>query len=581
MRLVSTVMDIFKSKWKHSNVTVCKVAEKKAEALSCAEEQQDDPSDPETLARMAEVELEKKNLPYAIEYYMRAIRAAPENLLYKQRFLDIAANISLDDYQPAVEDIVLQCLKTPDTNFSFSQNLWYSTILTYPGFYAIYTDMDIFNKNFDSAPLLHACFLEGIRRMVIYDLTFENFMQRLRRWLLKGLDSPENMPAYKDYMQLADAVSAYCYETEYIFEETYEEHMCVEKLSIQIENGETTDPLMLAIYACYEPPYKLQNIPDALLRGLYSVAFFIQENLALESFRESLEAQDINDSVSLEVQKQYEEFPYPRWRIQAKISQQASSQVLSVQERHLFNKAPKILVAGCGTGYESLQRAIIFSDGYVTAIDLSSTSLAYAAVRAREYGVDNLTFKKMDILNLKDDPARYDLISSHGVLHHMKEPLTGWRILSDLLEEGGTMKIALYSKTARRLITHTRDVIRKGGYTHERKSMVAFRKKSHELLDNQTMMNLHIGCADYYSMSMYRDLLFHVQEHCFDLLEIEKALDDLGLTFSGFELGQNVMEKYLKEYPDDPQGFSLKNWHTFEQVNPDTFRSMYRFWCRK
>ncbi|MFH1159038.1 MAG: class I SAM-dependent methyltransferase [Pseudomonadota bacterium] len=530
---------------------------------------------------MAETELERKNLPYAIEYYMRAIRAAPENLSYKQRFLDIAANISLDGYQPGVEDIILQCLKTPDTNFSFSQNLWYSALLTHPGFQALYVDADVFNKKFDSSPFLHACFVEGVRRMVIYDLTFENFMQRLRRWLLTGLASPESMPAHEDYTRLADAVSAYCYETEYIFEETDEERARVEKLRVRIESGETADPLMLAVYACYEPPCKLQNIPDALLHGLPSVACFVQENLALESSRKSLKSQDINDSVSLEVQKQYEEFPYPRWRAKAKMPQKVPSQAPCAQERHLLNKTPEILVAGCGTGYESLQRAIIFPDGHVTAIDLSSTSLAYAAMRAGEYGANNLTFKKMDILDLKDDPARYDLISSHGVLHHMREPLTGWGILCDLLKEGGAMKIALYSKTARRFITHTRDVIRKNGYTHDRKSMAAFRKKSPELLDNQTMMNLHRGRGDYYSMSMYRDLLFHVQEHCFDLLEIEKALDDLDLTFSGFELGQDVMEEYRKEYPDDSEGISLKNWHRFEQANPDTFRTMYRFWCQK
>ena len=42
-----------------------------------------------------------------------------------------------------------------------------------------------------------------------------------------------------------------------------------------------------------------------------------------------------------------------------------------------------------------------------------------------------------------------------------------------------------------------------------------------------------------------------------------------------------VKQAYLERFPDDPDCLDLANWHAFEQDRPDTFRSMYQFWCRK
>jgi 2-polyprenyl-3-methyl-5-hydroxy-6-metoxy-1,4-benzoquinol methylase len=53
----------------------------------------------------------------------------------------------------------------------------------------------------------------------------------------------------------------------------------------------------------------------------------------------------------------------------------------------------------------------------------------------------------------------FDIIESIGVLHHMKEPMAGWRVLTDLLKTGGLMNIGLYSESARRHIVKARDDI--------------------------------------------------------------------------------------------------------------------------
>ena len=47
----------------------------------------------------------------------------------------------------------------------------------------------------------------------------------------------------------------------------------------------------------------------------------------------------------------------------------------------------------------------------------------------------------------------FDVVDVAGVLHHMAEPLAGWQVLVSLLRPGGFMRVALYSRLARRHIT--------------------------------------------------------------------------------------------------------------------------------
>ena len=57
-----------------------------------------------------------------------------------------------------------------------------------------------------------------------------------------------------------------------------------------------------------------------------------------------------------------------------------------------------------------------------------------------------------DILDMNELDSDFDIIESSGVIHHMQNPLLGWKILTRLLKVGGLMNIGLYSKIARRNI---------------------------------------------------------------------------------------------------------------------------------
>ena len=96
------------------------------------------------------------------------------------------------------------------------------------------------------------------------------------------------------------------------------------------------------------------------------------------------------------------------------------------------------------------------------------------------------------------------------------------------------------------------------------------------------MMAELCNSKDFFGLSNCRDLLFHVQEHRFTLLQIEKALKALKLKFLAFEMkDQTALKKFMKSHPSRSAPTSLSLWHKFELKNPDTFLGMYQFWCKK
>ena len=109
-------------------------------------------------------------------------------------------------------------------------------------------------------------------------------------------------------------------------------------------------------------------------------------------------------------------------------------------------KNPDILIAGCGTGQHAITTAAMFKSSKVLAIDLSLSSLAYAKRKTEELDIENIEYIQADILDLGKLNKQFDIIESGGVLHHMDNPMKGWRVLTGCLKKGGLMLVGLYSE---------------------------------------------------------------------------------------------------------------------------------------
>ncbi len=293
----------------------------------------------------------------------------------------------------------------------------------------------------------------------------------------------------------------------------------------------------------------------------------------------------IDDTVSMAVRAQYEADPYPRWRsIMRRPARPLGEVVTTLFPSVNAGTLPpphRILVAGCGTGRHALNVAFRYADSSIVAIDLSRAALAYGMRRARELGVDNLRFRQADILNLGAIDERFELIEASGVLHHMADPIAGWRVLAGLLKPGGFMKVGLYSRLGRQPIEAARRFVAERGFAATAEGIRAARQAIRALAADDPIRKV-ADELDFASISGCRDLLFHVQERSFTLPEIDAALGALGLRFLGFELAdEGARAAYAKLFPEDRERTDLERWRAVEEARPATFRTMYQFWCRR
>jgi SAM-dependent methyltransferase len=240
--------------------------------------------------------------------------------------------------------------------------------------------------------------------------------------------------------------------------------------------------------------------------------------------------------------------------------------------------APDILVAGCGTGYQTAVTAARNPRARILAVDLSLASLAYARRRAQALGLPNVAFAQADLLALGALTKRFHVIECAGVLHHLADPLAGWRVLRGLLHPGGVMKIALYSELARTGVVEARAIAAREGLGADLAGVRALRRLVRALPESSPARALALS-TDFASASGARDLMLHVQEHRFTTARIAAALDALDLEFLGFEITRpTVLAAYRERFPDDRDARSLERWGRFEAEHPDTFSGMYQFW---
>ena len=162
----------------------------------------------------------------------------------------------------------------------------------------------------------------------------------------------------------------------------------------------------------------------------------------------------------------------------------------------------------------------------------------------------------------------------------MKDPVAGWKVLTDCLKPGGLMKVGLYSELARQDIAKARRVIAEKNISSDKEDMLQFRRSIIDADDSNFKFLQASG--DFYSTSELRDLLFHVQEHRFTIPQISKILNELGLVFTGFEFPkEEVNNRFKVTYPQQEALYDLDKWHEFETLNPNLFSGMYQFWTQK
>ena len=396
------------------------------------------------------------------------------------------------------------------------------------------------------------------------------------------------------------ALAQQCFLNEYVFFESEEEGVWVaamqERIKTRIAAQGPVDPTWIALFAAYRPLHatgfvSIFDREDAYISHPLLGKVIVRqvkeptEERAIRKTSPRISA--ITDRVSTAVRAQYEENPYPRWVGAGTLEPRSTANVMTtmfpyLQDRNIpWPESPQILVAGCGTGKHPIMTARCFAGAQVLAVDLSLSSLSYGARRAKEMGVTNVRFAHGDLMAMGDLGHRFDIIECIAVLHHLEDPIKGWRILVGLLNKDGLMGIGLYSELARRKIVAARAFIEEHGYPSSPEGIRRCRQAIMALPDDSLIKQVTRG-RSFYTTSECRDLIFHVQEHRLNLLQVSDALDELGLELLGFQFQDPaILQRYRVRFPEDRTATCLQSWHRFELDNPNTFTSMYQFWVRR
>jgi 2-polyprenyl-3-methyl-5-hydroxy-6-metoxy-1,4-benzoquinol methylase len=510
----------------------------------------------------------------AVEALLGGLKAQPRDFRLRRALAGALNGLPLDSAGPAVRGVLLDlCL---DENIA-AQSLVDAVIglaRNTPPFPALLR-ASIARKDLLAAePAAVKAFAADsllttlLARAVINDPDLERVLTQLRHGLVARGAPIEGVP-----FEFACALARQCFNTEYAFFVDDDESKAPRPPLADADPRELEHRLVLA--ALHAPLHRLpewerllqwapENLSDAFRPLWEEQVLNFQKEKEIAASLESLTP--IKNETSQAVRHQYEESPYPRW-------------FTIHRPPPVPAQGPRsILIAGGGTGQHPIQVALANPDSAVMALDLSRASLAYAKRMADRCGAKNLEFRQADILELGSWDRKFDRIESLGVLHHMKDPVAGWRVLTELLSEGGTMRIGLYSTRARAPLEEARKLIATAGFPGTPEGIRRARRAILDLPENHPARSVAYS-DDFYSASGCRDLIMHVQEHTFTLPQIAHCLRELGLQLHSLQCPPEVNAAFRATYPAPAAVTDLSLWDKFEQQHPEIFRGMYQFSC--
>lgn len=309
-----------------------------------------------------------------------------------------------------------------------------------------------------------------------------------------------------------------------------------------------------------------------------------EDAAVLRAMYEPEVAQSVAEAGSDAVRRQYEENPYPRWSAPPAPQPRALRSViagLSGVDAGMLSAPPlKVLVAGCGTGFEPIELARMDPTLTITAMDLSRASVSYAQAKASELHAEGVTFIQGDLLQVGTLHQTFDVITSTGVLHHLERPEEGLAALVRVLAPGGVMRLGLYSERARALVKLAQQEIAAQGLTPSPDDIRTFRSHVLALPTDAPLAALRES-DDFYSVSGCRDLLFHAREHRYTPRQLGELLSGAGLRLVDFEATPEALTRFVEAFGVRADRLDLSLWDRLEQGYPTLFAGMYHLWAQR
>lgn len=539
---------------------------------------------------LAHVKLLQGDYVEAFRHYRELIKTQSRDKQIRSKLFEAANFVSADFYSRELEEDLLRYFEFNDVDFSQLRSL--ATSLLKHKLRLSEQGCPLEMEQIVSDPLLLAC----LQKFYFSDPLMERLLITVRQAVL--FSSSRNLSVRQDELALVVALARQTQLNEGVWYITPQERALTDQLGevvskmLQMEPLSGTDlfpALMLVLmYTPLQECSFASELESRKLKWPASGETFLRQLLSesrqlkqAASRMRCLDDHSANDQVSDLVRQQYDRNPYPRWTdigynqpsaYRAALQQAFPQADLSA----IPERDTDVLVAGCGTGRHAIRLAHYFRPLTITAIDLSISALAYASIQARKRQTE-IDFVQGNLLNCAALQKSFDVIECSGVLHHMQNPQAGLQALAAILRPGGVIKVALYSATARQQITRLR-AMWQGNLPREPQDIRLVREAILQKTLTGHWEEIY-NSPDFYSLSACRDLLFHEQEHVFDVLDLPAFASEAGLNWLGMVTPGNHAE--IAATGKSAGLLTPTEWHQLEQQKPGLFNGMYQFYLQK
>ena len=119
-------------------------------------------------------------------------------------------------------------------------------------------------------------------------------------------------------------------------------------------------------------------------------------------------------------------------------------------------------MAGGGTGPTTMVMAeqLNHTQSEIVYLDFSASSMKVAQSRAKVRGLKNIVWISEGIENINRlNLPKFDFMQCSGVLHHLKSPITGLKVLKDSLKIEGGIDLMVYGTHGRIGVYHMQEML--------------------------------------------------------------------------------------------------------------------------
>ncbi len=542
---------------------------------------------------LAHVKLLKGDYLAAFQQFRELARTGHPSRTLRSQLFDAATHIVADFYAEEMEQDLLRFLDFTDVDHSQLRTLATSLLRHKLKLSEAGCPLELEQLANDS--LLLRC----LERFYFTDTVFERLFITLRQTLL--FSSSRALAIAKPMLPLVSALAHQCWLNEGVSYISDSESQLLQQLDQLAQRMLASDALegadlypVLLLQWMYRPASQCQHFDSLQQSQLKHWPNWLQQHWQrqVEEPRQlARTAADLpsigmlEDATTNAVKAQYDQHPYPRWRDigynQPSHYWSALEATFPTQLSGLSQRSGPIhaLVAGCGTGRHAIRLAHYFYQMDVTALDISHSALAYAKHQAEHYGERHIHFVQGDLLAVERLGQQFDLIECSGVLHHMQRPIEGLKALAQQLRPDGFIKVALYSRTARRAVTQLRQQLSQQRPQDNQGIRLIREALLQQAIEGdwQTLTQ----SPDFYSLSACRDLLFHTQELVFDLSQLLELAEQAHLEWVGLIPPPAAEALAQRQFGCHAHELSLSQWQQLEQQNTQLFAGMYQFYLHK